>query len=41
MLGLNGPNKVYMHVVSLYAPGGVIGIRAGFSVELPIGGYWE
>lgn len=37
-LGINGPNKVYMHDVSLYAPGGVIGIRAGFSDELPIAG---
>ncbi len=37
-LGINGPNTVYMHDVSLYAPGGVIAIRTGFSDALPIAG---
>jgi hypothetical protein len=29
---------VYVHNVSLYAPSGIIAIRAGFSHELPLAG---
>lgn len=36
-IGINGPSNVYMHDVALYAPGGVIMVRAGFSDDLPIG----
>ena len=35
-LGINGVNKIYMHDVSLYVPGGVVTIRAAFSYELPV-----
>jgi len=35
-IGINGPSNVYMHDVALYAPGGIIMVRAGFSNELPI-----
>jgi len=37
-LGITGPTSVYVHDVSLYAPGGIIAIRAGFSADLPIAG---
>jgi hypothetical protein len=37
-LGIAGPSKVYVHNISLYAPGGIIDARAGFSDELPIAG---
>ena len=37
-LGVNGPSRVYVHDVTLYAPGGMVVIRAGFSNELPIAG---
>jgi hypothetical protein len=38
ILGVAGPTSAYMHDVSLYAPGGIIAIRAGFSADLPIAG---
>lgn len=37
-LGVNGISRVYVHNVSLYAPSGIIAIRAGFSHELPLAG---
>ena len=37
-LGINGPSRSYLHDIVLYAPGGIINIRAGFSDELPIAG---
>lgn len=36
--GINGPSVNYFHSVNLYAPGGVLAIRAGFSDDLPIAG---
>jgi hypothetical protein len=36
--GIQGPAPVYLHDISLYAPGGIIFTRAGFSDELPIAG---
>jgi len=35
-LGIAGPSKVYLHEVSLYVPGGVIAIVAGFTEQLPV-----
>jgi hypothetical protein len=37
-LGIAGPTTTYLHDISLYAPGGVIAIRAGFSADLPVAG---
>jgi hypothetical protein len=37
-LGIAGPTPIYLHDVSLYAPGGIIAIRAGFSADLPVAG---
>jgi len=37
--GVSGkPTKIYLHNVSLYVPGHIIKIRAGFTDELPIAG---
>ena len=37
--GVSGkPTKIYLHNVSLYVPGHIIKIRAGFADELPIAG---
>lgn len=37
-LGIAGPTDTYLHDIALYAPGGIIAIRAGFSAHLPIAG---
>jgi hypothetical protein len=37
-LGIAGPTETYLHDISLYAPGGIIAIRAGFSANLPVAG---
>jgi hypothetical protein len=37
-LGINGVSRTYLHDILLYAPGGIISIRAGFSEDLPIAG---
>ncbi len=37
-LGINGTSRNYLHDIVLFAPGGVINIRAGFSEDLPIAG---
>jgi hypothetical protein len=37
-LGITGPSNTYLHDISLYAPGGIIAIRAGFSADLPVAG---
>ncbi|MGC2110479.1 MAG: hypothetical protein WA655_13235 [Candidatus Korobacteraceae bacterium] len=37
-LGISGPNQVFMHDISLYVPGGILSIRAGFSEALPVTG---
>jgi hypothetical protein len=36
--GVAGPTPTYLHDISLYAPGGIIAIRAGFSNNLPVAG---
>lgn len=36
--GIQGPAQLYLHDISLFAPGGIIATRAGFSEELPIAG---
>lgn len=36
--GVQGPAQLYLHDISLYAPGGIISTRAGFSDDLPIAG---
>ncbi len=36
--GVAGPTPIYLHDISLYAPGGIIAIRAGFSEDLPTAG---
>jgi hypothetical protein len=36
--GIEGPTNIYMHDVSLYAPGGIVPAYAGFSDALPIAG---
>jgi hypothetical protein len=36
--GIQGPTNIYMHDVSLYAPGGIVPAYAGFSDALPIAG---
>jgi hypothetical protein len=35
---LQGATDLYLHDISLYAPGGIVSIRAGFSDILPIAG---
>jgi hypothetical protein len=37
-LGVNGVSRMYLHDIVLYAPGGIINCRAGFSEDLPIAG---
>jgi hypothetical protein len=37
-LGISGISRTYLHDISLYAPGGILNIRAGFSEDLPIAG---
>jgi len=37
-LGVAGATRIYLHDISLYAPGGIIATRAGFSDDLPIAG---
>jgi len=38
--GVSGkPTKIYLHNVSLYVPGHIIKIRAGFTDELPHVGF--
>jgi hypothetical protein len=37
-LGVAGPTNTYLHDICLYVPGGVIAVRAGFSVDLPVAG---
>ena len=37
-LGINGTSRNYRHDVVLFALGGIINIRAGFSEDLPIAG---
>jgi len=37
-LGVTGATRIYLHDISLYAPGGIIVTRAGFSDDLPIAG---
>ncbi|MFZ0311113.1 MAG: hypothetical protein WAL85_00280 [Candidatus Korobacteraceae bacterium] len=37
-LGVAGAMAIYLHDISLYAPGGIITTRAGFSDNLPIAG---
>jgi hypothetical protein len=36
--GISGPTTVYLHNISLYAPGGIIALCAGFSLDLPVAG---
>lgn len=36
--GIAGPTTVYLHDISLYAPGGIIALCAAFSLDLPIAG---
>ena len=36
--GIAGPTTVYLHNISLYAPGGIIPLFAGFSLDLPVAG---
>jgi hypothetical protein len=37
-LGISGVSRTYLHDISLYAPGGIIRISAGFAEDLPIAG---
>jgi hypothetical protein len=37
-LGISGPDRVYMHDISLHVPGGTLRVRAGFSEALPVAG---
>jgi hypothetical protein len=37
-LGINGVSRTYLHEISLYVPGGVVNVQAGFSDDLPIAG---
>ena len=37
-MGIAGPTATYLHDIHLYAPGGIIEIRAGFSKDLPLAG---
>jgi hypothetical protein len=36
--GVAGPSAIFLHDICLYAPGGIIATRAGFSDALPIAG---
>jgi len=36
VLGIAGPEKIYLHNVTLHAPGGPLEIIAGFSEKLPV-----
>jgi hypothetical protein len=36
--GIAGPTALYLHDISLYVPGGIVPVRAGFSEELPLAG---
>jgi hypothetical protein len=36
--GVAGPSAIFLHDIFLYAPGGIISTRAGFSDALPIAG---
>lgn len=36
--GIQGPARVYVHDISLYAPGGIVPATAAFSDELPLAG---
>ena len=36
--GIAGPVKLYLHDISLHAPGGIVSARAGFSDSLPVAG---
>lgn len=38
-LGISGISRTYLHDISLFAPGGILSIRAGFSEDLPIAGF--
>jgi len=36
-IGISGkPSQLYVHEISLYVPGGIIPIRAGFTRDLPV-----
>jgi len=35
---IEGPTGIYMHDISLYAPGGIVPAYAGFSDTLPLAG---
>jgi hypothetical protein len=37
-MGIAGAMQIYLHEISLYAPGGIIATRAGFTKDLPIAG---
>lgn len=37
-LGVSGPSDVYVHDISIYLPGGIANITAGFSDDLPVAG---
>lgn len=37
-MGVAGPTKMFMHDISLYLPGGIVTVRAGFSDLLPTPG---
>jgi len=36
--GIEGPTNLYLHDISLYIPGGIVPVRAGFSDKLVIAG---
>jgi hypothetical protein len=35
-MGINGANKIYLHEIALYIPGGLVFTEAGFSDDLPL-----
>jgi len=37
-MGIAGSASIHLHDVHLYAPGGIIQVRAGFSADLPLAG---
>ena len=37
-LGIAGSSKTHLHEISLYLPGGIVNVTAGFSDDLPIAG---
>jgi hypothetical protein len=37
-MGVAGSSNIFLHDISLYAPGGIIATRAGFSDDLPLAG---